>query len=131
MKTTNAIIESARIEMDGAILSAWLTLDYSGSGQGFGGWVLGGHPNAKCGRHHQQANLAGEFIVKCLLAAGVDRWDLLPGKSIRVRKTDEFGSIVAIGHIVRDDCWFCPEESMKALAIAAEVLRAEPTEARA
>ena len=40
IKIRNAIIESARINNDDHnLLSAWLSLDYGGSGQGFGGYA--------------------------------------------------------------------------------------------
>ena len=34
----NAVIESARLEIERGLLTAWLMLDYGGAGQGFGGW---------------------------------------------------------------------------------------------
>ena len=38
--------------------------------------------------------------------------EALKGKTIRVRKTDEWGSIISIGHIIKDD-WFNPEEELE------------------
>lgn len=43
---------------------------------------------------------------------GVESWEELKGKTIRVRKTDEWGSIISIGHIIKDD-WFNPKEELK------------------
>lgn len=107
----NAIIESATIRLDlGCFLCPWVFLDYGGSGQGFGGYVCGATKDAKAGDHKNQPNLAAEFIVRCLEAAGVEEWSKLAGKTIRVKKTDEWGDIVAIGHIVKDDKWFSPRE---------------------
>ena len=41
METKNAVIESVRLTTDDhGCLSAWLMLDYGGSGQGFGGYAL-------------------------------------------------------------------------------------------
>jgi len=106
----SAIIESARVGFDRDVfLSVWLTLDFGGSVQGFGGYVLGGTPDCAAGRHDTQKNICAEFIVSCLLAGDVDRFDKLVGKAIRVKKRkDAWGDIIAIGHIVKDDRWFCP-----------------------
>lgn len=103
----NAIIESATITGDDhGLLSAWLTLDYGGSGQGFGGYCLYVPKDFK---HHDPAgpNYAGHFIWRCMEVGGVTKWDNLVGKTIRVRKDKPFGKILAIGHIVKDD-WFDP-----------------------
>lgn len=108
----NAIIQSASIGLDrGSFLCAWVHLDYGGAGQGFGGYVLGGTPDAKAGDHRNQKNLAAEFIVRVLAAAGVESWSDLPGKTVRVRKASEWGDILAIGHIVKRDKWFNPRET--------------------
>jgi hypothetical protein len=106
----NAVISSASITTaDRGLLDAWLNLDYGGSGQGFGGFAL---YLPKSWTHYSLLSPAGHFIFRVMEIAGVDKWENLKGKTIRV-KTDsdrDFdGSIVAIGHIVKDD-WFNPSE---------------------
>lgn len=101
----NAVIEKAIIDTgDRGLLTAWLQLDYGGMGQGFGGHAL---YLPESYDHHELKSFAGHFIFRCLEIAGVDCWDRLPSKTIRVRT--EKGLIKAIGHIVKDD-WFCPED---------------------
>lgn len=99
----NAIIESAEITTsDHGVLSAWITLDYGGNGQGFGGYSL---YLPKSFKHHNIDSPAGHFIFRTLEVAGVERWSELKGKTIRVKC--EHSEIHAIGHIVKDD-WFSP-----------------------
>ena len=112
MDEKNAIIESARITTeDHNLLSVWLTLDYGGSGQGFGGYSL---YLPKSFKHHNPSgpNYAGHFIWRCMEIAGVTEWDRLVGKTIRVRH--EHSKVHAIGHIVKDD-WFNPSEDFEAM----------------
>lgn len=107
----NAVIESARITNDDhGLLTAWLNLDYGGSGQGFGGFAL---YLPKSFTHHnpQGPNYAGHFIWRVMEIAGVCDWSKLPGKTIRVRQ--EHSAVHAIGHIVKDD-WFCPSDDFAA-----------------
>lgn len=112
----NAIIESACVRFDrDAFLSMWVFLKFQGGGQGFGGYVLGGLKDVAAGRHSQQPNICAEFIVNCLLAADAESVDKMAGKTVRVRKTDEWGDILAIGHIVRDDRWFYPKRVLAAM----------------
>jgi hypothetical protein len=111
IETRNAVIKSARItDDDHGLLTAWLDLDYGGSGQGFGGFTL---YLPKSFKHHnpQGPNYAGHFIWRVMEIAGVSDWNDLPGKTIRVRQ--EHSKVHAIGHIVKDD-WFCPAEDFAA-----------------
>lgn len=117
LKTQNAIIESATITNDDhGVLSAWVHLDYGGSGQGFGGYVL---YLPKGFTHHDASgpNYAGHFIWRVMEVAGVSRWDQLKGKTVRVRC--EHSKVHAIGHIVKDD-WFNPSEDFARMKAESE-----------
>lgn len=106
----NAIIEKATITSDDhGILSAWLYLDYGGSGQGFGGWYL---YLPKSFNHHKLESVAGHFLFRCMEIAGVTNWNELQGKTIRAKA--DHCKIESIGHIVKDD-WFNPSEDFKQL----------------
>lgn len=107
----NAVIESARITTEEhGCLTMWLSLDYGGAGQGFGGYAL---YLPKSFKHHGgQGNFAGHFIYRCLEVAGVESFADLPGKTIRV--DSQHSKVHRIGHIVKE-VWFDPEEELKML----------------
>lgn len=109
MEFKNAVIDSAIIDTgDRGLLTAWLHLDYGGSGQGFGGFIL---YLPKDFRHHTiKGDHAGHFIFRCMQIAGVESWDKMKGKTIRVKCNHS--KIEAIGHIVKED-WFCPSEDFE------------------
>lgn len=112
----NAVIESVTLSNERG-LSAWLMLDFGDCGQGFGGLLLysaNGDPLAR------EVNYCGHFIWRVLQVAGVERWERLPGKTIRVQRS--FSHIKAIGHILKDD-WFDPREEFEELA--SKVMRAK------
>lgn len=107
IETCNAIIGSAGISIeDHDLLTVWLSLDYGGSVQCFGGYALLVGPHSEHRRDGERGpNYAGVFIDRVMRIAGVTRWDHLPGKTVRVRQ--EPSRVHAIGHIIRDD-WFEP-----------------------
>jgi hypothetical protein len=104
IKTCNAVITSATITNDDhGLLSAWISLDYGGSGQSFGGYAL---YLPKSFRHHKvDSGYAGHFIWRVMEVADVSEWSKLKGKTVRVKR--EHSKVHAIGHIVKDD-WFDP-----------------------
>lgn len=108
MNEKNAVITSVSLSRaDHGVLSMWLMLDYGGTAQGFGGYNL--YLPKSFTHCNNQWNYAGHFIYRCLEIAGVDRLQQLKGKTIRVRLDSPYGSIISIGHIVKDD-WFDPKK---------------------
>lgn len=104
MKIENAKIESTTLGYEShGILSAYLHLNFGGSGQGFGGYRLDspGGPHKAC----------GAFIAGVLLTVGVGEWERLPGTPVRIRRDANDDRIDAIGHFLEDK-WFCPREAL-------------------
>lgn len=108
LEIKNAVIVDAVINTgDRGFLTAWIQLDYGGTGQGFGGYIL---YLPKYYRHHRLLSHAGHFIFRCMEVAGVENWSQLKGKTVRVQC--EHSKVHAIGHIVKED-WFNPFEDFK------------------
>ena len=96
----NAKIHSTQLGYeDHGILTAMLTLEGDGWGQGFGGWTL----------RPQDGNAMAEWVAQTLKVVGVDRWEKLTGQHIRVER--ERGLIIGIGHIM-DNKWFYPKRDI-------------------
>lgn len=108
------LIENAKIasitlgkgENTHGVLSSWIHVDYAGSGQGFGGYHLGGPCLAL-------------WVEGILDALRLESWDDLVGTVIRVRKSSTLGTIEAIGHAL-EDRWFVPEEVFKEIRESVE-----------
>ena len=93
----NAKIDSTTLGFeDHGLLTCWLNLSQSGSAQGFGGWSI-------------KVN-AGFWIERILKTVGVESWDKLPGKHVRV--DGDNNRIHGIGHII-EDRWFYPKKEIK------------------
>jgi hypothetical protein len=100
------------------VLCGWVHLEFDCSGQGFGGYALGGVGDDKtvCARHAEQPNLAAEWLVGVMRAAGVKNLSDCAGKVVRIGKQDEWATIDAIGHAVKNDRWFEPKKAFEALS---------------
>ena len=97
MKEFNAKIESTMLGIeDHGIMTFFINLTMDRSGQSFGGYCLKGDKSI-------------EAVRKVLETVGVDKWEDLKGKYIRIRKIDEYSTIEAIGHIVEDRWWSAKE----------------------
>lgn len=102
----NAIIENAIIDIgERGLLTAWIYLKYDGGGQGFGGYALHLPSDWKNGK--QKMPFAGHFLTRVLQVVGVDKWEQLPGKAVRVVASDS--DVSAIGNIIKED-WFNPRQ---------------------
>jgi len=82
LELKNAVIKSVDLRIDDGVLSGWLYLDYGGTGQGFGGLAL---YLPKTFTHHAIESYAGHWIFRVMEIAGVEKWDDIPGKTIRVK----------------------------------------------
>jgi len=108
MEIKNARIESVSLGYeDHGILTCMLHLDYGGSGQGFGGYVLDYYN--KDIEERVGTAYGMEFIILILKTVGVEKWEDLVGKNIRVKAEDT--KIIAIGHILKDN-WFEPGKDL-------------------
>jgi hypothetical protein len=91
MKTENAIIESTMLGDGRGNLTYLIHVAFGPTGgyaQGAGGYAL---------THFAGLGL---HLQRLLRTVGVDSWEALKGKNVRIRIED--GAIVAIGHIVKD-----------------------------
>ena len=93
---------------DHGILTCFLNLEWAGGGQGFGGYALDAWRGPRDGNGRRWGTAYGcEFIARILNVVGVDAWEKLPGKYVRMDA--DFGKIYRIGHIT-DDKWFEPAQ---------------------
>lgn len=110
----NAVISSTTLGWeDHGILTCWVQLDYSGAGQGFGGYALdepkfeGGNQSGKfLGRFGTDFGM--QFVAGILKAVGSESWEKLKGMHCRAYIGSD-GRIDRIGHIIKDE-WFDPLE---------------------
>ncbi len=114
METKNARIESTHLGMeDHGFFTFYLMLDYGGSGQGAGGYCLdiwNDDENSK-GDANQ---LAKSFLIikEIMKTVGVEKWEDLKGKHIRVKA--EHAKVYEIGHFLKDK-WLNFEDFFKDL----------------
>lgn len=75
-----------------------LDLRSAGSGQGFGNFIL-------------DAGCTFKALTTLLKVVGVESWEQLPGKYVRVQRVTEYGLIRGIGNIIEDK-WFHMNEML-------------------
>jgi len=109
----NAIIKTIRWDTEHGGLSCNVTLDYGGSCQGFGGYVLFSPVAWKDG-DCRYGNICGYWVYQLMAVAGVDDLQKIIGKAVRVKFNDSWKEdsgpnrmIQAIGHITQD-IWLDP-----------------------
>lgn len=83
VEVVNMKIEGTFLGIERGCLTFSLTLNGDGLGCGFGGWSLG--------------RAGSDLIREVLNVVGVEAWEELPGKYVRVRIEDQRST--AIGHI--------------------------------
>lgn len=108
----NAKITSTQITMsDHGILTFWLNLDGAGWGVGYGGYCIGkGYLGAKEFSVERGDGL--EAMMRIMDVVGVDTWEKLKDKLVRV-KTEGWGQPVkVIGNIIEEK-WFDIDEFFK------------------
>ena len=109
-------IENAKITRtmlgieDHGIMTCMITVEGPGWGCGFGGYAFDAWDPDKKDRFGVGYGI--EFIKRVLSTVGVEKWEDLPGKHIRVENEGWGGKITRIGNILEDK-WFDPEELTK------------------
>lgn len=99
IETTNAIIKRTELgKEDHGIFTFFLHLDYGHSGQGAGGYSL----SQSIDGEDWFVPSFGGLINEILNTVGVENWEDLPGKHIRVRY--DRSKVHEIGHFL-DDRW--------------------------
>lgn len=104
---------------DHGVLTCWIFLDYGGMCQGFGGYCLDNYNQETQKRKHSE--MFGITIEAILKVCGVDNWEDLPGKYVRVHTDRHCGSTASgISHILDDKISFVPKEIYTALDLRNE-----------
>ncbi len=110
----NAQIESTMLGLeDHGCLTFWLHLKFDGTGQGFGGFGMDEPVTDETGKflRRKGTEFGCEVILRVLNVVGVEKWEDLKGKYLRVRGGGWSGPIEGIGNII-EERWF----NMKELA---------------
>lgn len=89
------------------IFSAYLQLEFDGSGQSFGGYALDQYNKERKERVGTAYGM--EFIRRVMDVVGVESWEALKGKHVRV--DHDHSKIYGIGHITKNR-WFYPERDL-------------------
>jgi hypothetical protein len=103
IETKNAKISSTMLGIeDHGIFSFYIYLDYGGAGQGAGGYCLDRPIKDDDNKFikREATAMAGKIIMKILDIVGVEKWEDLLGKYIRVKA--EYDKVHEIGNLLED-----------------------------
>ena len=96
----NAIITNTRLGKERGIMTFWIFVEYDCGGQGLGGIALDGYNKEKDCREGHYKSI--ELISKILDVVGVEKWEDLVGKHVRVEKVNWGCTAKKFGHIMKD-----------------------------
>lgn len=96
------------------IMSCYLHLEFQSGGCGFGGYAFDDWDKAK--ERRVGVAFGTESIMRILDTVGVEKWEDLKGKYIRVETEGWGGGIPKIGHIIKDK-WFSFKELAKEMGL--------------
>lgn len=104
MKIENAKITNVSLTMaDHGCLTFWITVEGAGWGCGIGGYCIG---KGFLGADEFSGYGPGlEAMMRIMDVVGVDKWEDLKGKYVRVKTEGWGGTITCIGNILKDK-WF-------------------------
>ena len=112
----NALIESTMLGTeDHGIFTAFVHVKGPSWGCGFGGFALDQWDQAQKRRIGTAYGL--QFIAEILRVVGVDSWEKLKGKHVRVETEGWGGRILRLGNILEDE-WFDPKELADRMKVA-------------
>lgn len=98
----NALITGTRLGFEHHdIFTYTVLLEMDGSGIGFGGYALCEWDKEK--KERTGTDFGTEAIMRLLKVVGVEYWEDLKGKNVRIKTKGGWGgTAVAIGHIIKD-----------------------------
>jgi hypothetical protein len=113
LEVHNALITGTMLGIeDHGIFTCALSLEWDGYGCSFGGYALDEFIKSENARFGTGMGL--EFIRQIMNTVGVEHWEQLKGKHIRVAQNASFSmdGIAGIGNLMKDE-WFFPKKWLK------------------
>ena len=105
MEVQNAKITNVSLSMaDHGVLTFGVTLEGSGWGVVYGGYCIG-HGYLGADKFKAESGRGLEAMMRIMDVVGVDKWENLVGKYIRVKTEGWGGTVDIIGNILKDK-WF-------------------------
>ena len=104
----NALITNVSLTMaDNGCITYWITLSGDGWGVNFGGICLG--KGYRCAKEFSAIGEGLEAMMRIMDTVGVERWEDLKGRYVRVVNPGLGKSVDTIGNIIKEK-WFNQRE---------------------